>query len=277
MPISPDFSFSQNNLQDYLDCPRRFQLRYLERMAWPAVQSEPILEQEHHMQLGESFHQLVQQHQLGLPTEVLETTAGSDPDLLDWWQAYLQNLPQDLPPVRKIEYTLSAPFAGFRLLAKYDLLAIEPGRQILIVDWKTSRRRPSTARLRERVQSRLYPFLVVLAGAHLNGGIRWQPEQVELIYWFTAEPHKPLHLPYSAAQYAEDEKLLSAYIDAIRRSADQVMTLTGDIEHQCRLCNFRSFCKRGDRAGEWDEETADAEPSARSDDFDFGQIEEIEF
>lgn len=277
MPLSPDFSFSQKNLQDYLDCPRRFQLRYLERLAWPAVQSEPILEQEHHMQLGESFHQLVQQHQLGLPEEILETAAASDPDLLAWWKAYRHNLPHDLPALRKVEYTLAAPFAGFRLLAKYDLLAIEPGQHIQILDWKTSHKRPPVARLRERVQSRLYPFLLILAGAHLNGGTPWLPEQVELIYWFTAEPQKPLHLPYSAAQFEEDEALLRGWIEAIQRSAGQAMLMTADVEHQCRLCNYRSFCERGDRAGEWDDETSEGGPAAEAGDFDFSQIEEIEF
>ncbi len=278
MPFPPDFSFNQHNLQDYLDCPRRFQLRYLDRMAWPAVQSEPILEQERRMQLGERFHQLVQQHQLGLPVEVLEAAASSDPDLLGWWQAYLHNLPADLPQLRKVEYTLSAPFDGLRLLAKYDLLAIQPGERVQILDWKTGRRRPSVARLRERVQTRLYTFLLVLAGAHLNGGTAWRPEQVELTYWFTAEPENPMRFPYSAASYEEDSKLLHGWIDAILRSADHPMLMTSD-EHQCLLCNYRSFCERGQRAGAWDEDTGDAEPASSSieSNFDFGQVGEIEF
>jgi hypothetical protein len=277
MPISTDFIFSQHNLQDYLDCPRRFQLRYLERLAWPAVQSEPILEQEHRMQLGERFHQLVQQHQIGLSIETLEPMAATDPELLGWWNAYLHDLPDNLPAARKIEFTLSAPFMGFRLLAKYDLLAIEPGKRIQIVDWKTNRRRLSAAILRERVQTHLYPFLIVLAGTHLNDGVPWQAEQVELIYWFTAEPAKPQHFQYSTVQFQEDEKLLSAWINAIQRSSDDPMLMTADIEHQCKLCNYRSFCDRGQRAGEWDGEDATRESSKQSFDFDFDQIEEIEF
>jgi hypothetical protein len=276
MPLSPDFSFSQQNLQDYLDCPRRFQLRYIQRLAWPAVQSEPILEQERHMQLGERFHRLVQQHQLGLPAEVLESTAGSDPDLSIWWKSYLRNLPDDLPPQRKIEYLLSAPFAGFRLLAKYDLLAIEPGRCARILDWKTNRKRPAAARLRERVQTRLYPFLLVTAGAALNGNVPWQPEQVSLTYWFTAAPENPMHFQYSVAQFRDDEKLLRQWIDAIRRSADQPMMMTAD-ERLCALCNYRSYCQRGQRAGVWDEEAGESEPEQQTIDFDFSQIDEIEF
>ena len=54
MPDRPDsgaslpegFRFSQSSLQDYVDCRRRFQLRYLQNLAWPALQSEPALENE---------------------------------------------------------------------------------------------------------------------------------------------------------------------------------------------------------------------------------------
>ena len=56
MTLPPTFQFSQNSLQDYVDCPRRFQLRYLLRQPWPAVESEPLSEYEHkdHPLLGYS-------------------------------------------------------------------------------------------------------------------------------------------------------------------------------------------------------------------------------
>jgi hypothetical protein len=57
MAINPEFQFSQSSLQDYVECSRRFELRYIERLRWPALQSEPVLEQERHMQQGQRFHQ----------------------------------------------------------------------------------------------------------------------------------------------------------------------------------------------------------------------------
>ena len=44
------FIFSQSSLQYYFDCPRRFQLRYIEHLAWPAVETEPVLENERRQQ-----------------------------------------------------------------------------------------------------------------------------------------------------------------------------------------------------------------------------------
>ena len=44
--IPQNFQFSQASLSDYMDCARRFQLRYLLEQDWPAVESEPLLERE---------------------------------------------------------------------------------------------------------------------------------------------------------------------------------------------------------------------------------------
>ena len=72
MAILPeDCQFSQASLQDYVDCRRRFQLRYLLELAWPAIQAEPAEEQEIHSRQGELFHRLVLQHQMGIPAERL--------------------------------------------------------------------------------------------------------------------------------------------------------------------------------------------------------------
>jgi hypothetical protein len=52
----------QSSLQGYVDCPRRFDLRYVQRLSYPAMESEPALENEKHQQEGEYFHRLAQQH-----------------------------------------------------------------------------------------------------------------------------------------------------------------------------------------------------------------------
>ena len=88
MALPIDFRFSQNNLQDFVDCPRRFELKYLLKQDWPALVSEPIQEFEHLQILGLRFHTLVQQHLAGIPVETLEPTL-DDPNLIRWWKNYL--------------------------------------------------------------------------------------------------------------------------------------------------------------------------------------------
>jgi len=277
MPLAPDFQFNQNNLQDYVDCPRRFQLRHIQRLAWPALQSEPVLEQERHMQMGQRFHHMVHQHLLGLSGEALSAQTGGDADLLQWWDNYLNHPLPDLPARRYPEFILSAPFAGYRLLAKFDLLALEPGQRAVVVDWKTARRRPAPLTLQARLQTRLYPFLAVNASATLNGGQPFAPEQVEMVYWFTNFPDQPLRLPYSTRQYQEDAALLQGLIAEISGRSAEIFPLTAH-EQRCVYCTYRSLCQRGVRAGEWqdlpEEEENEDGPVL---DLPFDQIGEIEF
>src|SRR4026209_2421041 len=175
-------TLSQSSLQDYVDCARRFQLRYLDRLSYPAVEAEPALENEKHQQEGEYFHRLVQQHLIGIPLEQI-TKLANTPNLQKWWENFqvlsqksLTGLTSKLP-----EITLSAPLGNYRLLAKYDLIAIENG-EATIYDWKTYRKRPRNEWLAARLQTRVYRALLVNAGAHLNKGQPFEPEQIEMIY-----------------------------------------------------------------------------------------------
>ncbi len=281
MPLPPDFHFSQGSLQDFVDCPRRFQLRYLDRIAWPAVQAEPILENERHMQQGELFHLLVQQHLVGVPVERLTAMAQGDPDLAVWWQAYLAGAPADVPSQRFPEVTLSAPLGASgerRLVAKYDLVALTADGRAVIFDWKTSRQRPSQRWLAGRLQTRVYPYLLLHAGPDLNDGRPLAAEQIEMVYWFAGFPDRPERFAYSAAQASEDETYLSALVEqiALLAGGEGIWPLTPD-EERCRFCVYRSLCERGVEAGSLDEvDYRDFEPEIEID-LDFEQIAEVEY
>jgi hypothetical protein len=336
MRLPADFQFSQGSLQDYVDCPRRFQLRYIQRLAWPAVEAEPALENERHLQQGAAFHRLVHQHVLGLLPERLSSTI-TDKDLSRWWHNYLESAPADLAELCYPEVVLSAPVGGHRLVAKYDLIALmgseglgqspsttlrtgssttlrtgpspiekadfgEPlglsvsteievsGRRLsraVILEWKTSRKRPRRKWLAERLQTRVYPYLLVRAGSYLmkNGGWRmedgewrpFQPEQIEMVYWFANFPRDPERFPYDAAQYDADGAYLASLVEEIKSLGDEDFPLTIQ-EQRCRYCPYRSLCRRGVRAGALDE--AEDEPEW-GDDFEialeFEQIAEIEY
>jgi len=274
--LSSDFQFSQGSLQDYVDCPRRFQLRYVERLAWPADEAEPSLEHERYLQQGAAFHRLIHQHTLGISSERLSSTV-VDEDLRRWWRNYLESRPVDLPAPGYPEMLLSAPISGYRLAAKYDLVAVGAGRRAIIVDWKTSRKRSQRKWLSERLQTRVYPYLLVRAGSHLNADQPLQPEQVKMVYWFANFPLAPERFVYDAAQYEADEAYLISLIEEIKDRGDEDFPLTTQ-ERRCRYCRYRSLCQRGIRAGPLDE-TEDESDS--DDDFDvaldFEQIAEVEY
>ncbi|MBC7871711.1 MAG: PD-(D/E)XK nuclease family protein [Chitinophagaceae bacterium] len=274
MAIPANFQFTQSNLQDYVECARRFELRYLQKLKWPAVETEPIADREYHMRQGAAFHHLIHQYLVGVPAEAISQTAKENP-LHDWWESFLRSdILSSLPPQRYPETSLSTPIGTYRLLAKYDLIAIEAGQKAVIIDWKTSLKRPKREDLARRMQTLVYPYVLAQAGTQLNNGQPLQPEQIEMIYWFAEEPNRPERFSYDAFQLTQDEQLLDRLIEEI--STRTIFELTPD-ERKCRFCVYRSLCRRGVEAGDFQEQQ-DLEAENGFDlDFNFDQIAEVEF
>ncbi len=243
------FVFSQSSLQDYVDCARRFQLRYVEHCRWPAPETADALEFERHMQRGHAFHRLMRQLHSGVSVEALQAVAAVDSDLARWWANYRDAPPQGLPDdVRQAEVTLSVGWGDYRLEARYDLLAGQPGERWVIVDWKTGQRRSSWKWLRQRLQTRIYPFVLVEAGTTLNDGVAIAPQQVEMLYWFAEFPAQAERLAYSTEQFAADDAFLEALLREIKGRGEEVFPLTEN-ERLCRYCVYRSLCREDVQAG----------------------------
>jgi hypothetical protein len=311
MSFPKTFQFSATSLQDYVDCARRFQLRYLLQVAWPAPKAEPIGDQERHGQLARDFHRLVHQHLLGLSAEVLSPSI-HDSDLERWWQAYLAYVPS-LGNARVIpEIGLSTPLSKYRVMAQYDAIVLghrrseeqttskgvvsESRTSLRIVDWKTYRQRPPRTWLAQRLQSRVYPAILVEAGASLIDQACVEPDDVEMCYWLTEYPNDPETFYYSLAAFRTDLEYLSTLIDEIHKrirdarhgsepaaafESEDVWPLTSDLK-QCRFCNYRSLCGRGGVPGPFADYVDDAfhgnETSYETDlgfDLDWGQVQEI--
>lgn len=270
MPLPVNFHFSQASLADYVDCPRRFQLRYLLEQAWPAVESEPLLERERLANLGRRFHLLAQQHLSGLPDDAL-TSSANEPELARWWQAYLRALTTtlaDLPAERRAECALSIPLSGYRLTAHFDLIASAADRAV-IVDWKTEQRQPTREQVLQRLQTRVYRYVLTTAQQR-------PPGAVTMIYWFASYPDQPLTLPYDAAQYADDHRFLTGLIDEIaQRAASQEAEWDKTLaERRCAYCVYRSLCQRGVQAGIRDTGEEDFDLAAR---INLADIDAIEY
>jgi len=251
--LPPDFAFSQQNLQDFHDCPRRFYLRYVEHLEWPAIESEPVLDQEQLMELGQTFHTLVQQYLSGIPADVIQPNI-QDEALNCWWGNFLA---LDLDLIGKhyyVEEMLSVPLASFRLVAKYDLIIFDDEGNIVIYDWKTSKKAPNRSKLILRIQSMVYPFVAVRASAVQTRSSSVEPERVKMIYWYPEHPHLPVELDYSSASYQRDEAFINDMITTISSMGGREDFAKTDDLRLCKFCAFRSFCGRGDTPGSSDED-----------------------
>lgn len=293
MATVDELTLSQASLQDYVECRRRFRLRYLDRLAWPAVEAEPAARHERRLRDGAEFHRMVHQYLLGVPAERLrelaERRSGADAgdELAGWWRAFGEDRPADLPGERFPEVTLAAEVAGRRLAATYDLIVVQEGSQAgsraVILDWKTAARRPSDEVLERRMQTRVYPYLLARAGAVLNGGQPLVPDRIEMRYWFAEHPHQPAVIRYDRDRFDADGELIAGLLREISALSPDRFDRTEDRD-RCRLCTYRSLCDRGAAAGRGDvAEDAESDFSLSVDDgddaagFDFAEAGEAPF
>jgi len=273
VPLAADMALTQGRLQDYVECARRFQLRNIERLRSPALEVKQALAYEQRLRQGQRFHTLVLQHIHGTAPDRLAQSLHDDPELAQWWATYrrlgLDSLPGTLYP----EIALQTQLAGFRLLAKFDLLALEPGGDAVIVDWKTSTAPPQRARLRAHMQTIVYRFVLARAASHLYGDVI-APEHIRMDYVFVAQDGHRERFDYSAAEMAADEARLQALLQEIH-SAEH-FPLTQELR-SCRFCSYRALCERGEAGDIWELEAEVEAEMPQASTLDFDQIEEIAY
>lgn len=251
MNLPNNFSFSQHNLQDFVDCPRRFLLKYIQKVAWPAIQSEPVRELERQMDLGNRFHKVIHQLYLGMDRSAI-SNEGDEIELKIWIQNHLAD--PELWNFKKCfpEIMLTASLSGHRIIAKFDLIAETKNGDLMILDWKTSKRKPPRAALQNRLQTRIYPWLLYRTLENFIPGVKYHPSQISMIYWFADYPGDMEQFTYNQIRLDEDEEFLSTLIGSICATPSEGFYKTPD-ERICRFCSYRSYCERGTEAGDLSE------------------------
>ncbi len=252
MAMRTDFVFSQASMQDYLDCKRRFYYQYVERLSWPAIEAEPILENEERMIRGAHFHQMVQQYFLGLPDGMLANAAEAA-GVTRWWENFVAFKPIERGQMVYTEKKLNMGLGNNLLVAKFDLLTKQEDGGIQIYDWKTSKKRPKREFVADRMQTRVYPLVVSKMAEKLFPGVKIAPEQIEMVYWYAGYPDTPEVFPYSEKQRALDEAYLLEKITEINSlDGRDDFPKTDDVK-RCQFCVYRSLCDRGAQAGNFEQ------------------------
>ncbi|KUK47121.1 MAG: hypothetical protein XD73_0067 [Anaerolinea thermophila] len=277
MPAMPDFRFSAQSLQDYVECQRRFELRYIQKLDWPAEESSPYLEFEQFRQKGNLFHQCVNQYFHHLAPQVIEKQI-EDQEVLCWWQNFLAFIATQSFTFSTAETLFQTHIGGYPVVAKYDLLVLQKDGNYTIFDWKTTAReqKPKRSAFIQKMQTIIYPY--VLSQCRFGHPDRndIEPVSITLIYWFPQFPEQPETFPYSTAQQVQDEKMLADLIHEI------VIKPTGDFalvedEKRCRFCVYRSYCGRGEKAGSMYSADANLDMEFSDMDLDIENVEEIRY
>ena len=255
--IPQGFNYSQSSLTAFERCRRQFLLRYVERLAWPAPLTDQLGEWEAAADRGRAFHQFALQESLGMDVEDA-VQRSCDPLLAAWWRNWREQPPVVPEGAVFGETMLSVPLAGRRLVAKFDRVVLTDAGRAWIFDWKTGRKKPEQAAYAQSWQTLVYRFVLVEAGAVLNGGRALAPDDVTLVYWHAQYPQDLQPITYSAAEHERARALLSEAIAAIEALPDADAYAKTDDESECQRCAFHTYCNR---------------PAARSDDWDIDEDE----
>ncbi len=228
---------SRSKLADFLGCRRRFQLRYIERLAWPIPPLEGRGEEARG--LGQRFHQILHRHFLGL---VVGEEVNEDPRLRQWWERFKNQGPA-LPPGEQLpELTMTIPIGRHLLTGRFDLLLL--GEEIAhVYDWKTDKQPRAQTELEADLQTRLYLALIAEGSQAMGRPIR--PEQIFLTYWYVNEPTSSVTFRYSQPWHARNWTYLQELIADLEQQLASAgeWPLTEDLE-QCARCAYQIYCNR---------------------------------
>ncbi len=276
MPLAVSFIFSANNLQDYLDCPRRFELRYILKQNWPAITSQPVMNMEKRMLMGNRFHLVAHQYLLGISAETLRDTI-DDPDLGIWFVRFQEYINQYLSFNYFCEFSVIMPFEGYRLMAVFDFITYMNTTKIRICDWKTTSLMPSKEKYLQSVQTSLYTFLAYETRVNIfSQSSESQYQDLAMEYWFPNFPEIKIIHDHSAAIHENSRAMLSSLVSEISQIEQGDFKKTSN-EKKCAFCQYRSLCERGIQAGANEEAENGTDSDWIPDDLNFDQIDEIAF
>lgn len=172
--------------------PERFKSQFLDLTDLPTLPKDVEA-----IERGRRFHQLMQQHFLGLDIGPL---LAADADLERYFRAYQTHPPDLIAGTRHSECVLTSAWGEFQLYGVLDLLVLAPDRA-QIVDWKTYRRPAPADRLCQHWQTRLYSYLLAE-----NASV--DRAALSVTYWFAEAPDCPVVIPYSDTAYEKDRDLI---------------------------------------------------------------------
>lgn len=233
---------SQSQIRDYQECRYRYYLTYIQKLTWPAPVTPTYAAMEKAMLDGQTFHQFVNRFVEGIDAQD-ENNENESEKIRRWITNFRQFNP--LPGTAQIfsEIELAVPSNDILWIGKYDIIAVQE-KQLTIFDWKTAAKVSNPRSYSESPQTLLYRYILYRSSPRFfEDGKTIDPKNLQMIYWFPAQPDKPIRINYSEEQFQADQ----VYFDKIGKELSE-----NDAAHypqteeinRCRHCHYMTYCGR---------------------------------
>lgn len=270
------FIFSQHNLQDFVDCPRRFELKYLMRLNWPSPISNPIQQHQQWTDRGTTFHSLAHAFFCGISKDQILSSI-RDNYIKNWFINFTEFLDKfNNSFFWWSEKKFNSKFYGFTFTSIFDAITCLEDGSLLILDWKTSKKIPRKEYMAATIQTILYPCILYSNQAAVEKQVSTPIKQLEMIYWFSEFPDQPIKFEFSQKEIELNTTKLSDLALKISQLKLGEFKLTDDLK-KCSFCIFRSLCNRGSIAGNLLLDETSTKYESEGFELSFDDITDVEF
>lgn len=229
------FEFSQNALNTFRICPKKFGYKYEQGINWKKEDDE---EYYNSLKYGREFHLICERYFSNIP---IGNFKGNE-KFEDWFNKVKKVVPIYEEREYLPEYGLSIKIdEESRLTVKYDLAVIyreNEGLCIDIWDWKTENRKIRYTDLENRMQSIVYMAVAYEVIPKLYGKDS-EKARVRMYYYQPEYYSEPIEIRYNEEKFKSDKKKISFIIDEIKKSDFNEKNLDS-----CKFCEFNMLCNK---------------------------------
>lgn len=209
--------FSQTSLKDYISCPYKYKLKYIDKIYW--FQQNNIS-----LKKGSDFHLAAERYFSEIPNL-------SNPTIDKWLEKLKKDFPINKDEIYLPEYILNYSEHNINLKARYDLLILKKD-EIQIIDFKTNTKTLNKEKQNEDIQTKVYSFVLAnCLSLFKNNG--YSLNNITMIYW--QPDFEIISIPYSLEKHIE-------YGMLFKNLSNEIQNSEFNKTNNCKNCEFKSFC-----------------------------------
>lgn len=226
------FVYSQNSLNTFKSCPKKFKYKYIDKINW---KFDDVYSRDYYegLKKGRDFHLLCERYFNKIPVGY-----NIDKKFEFWLNKVKKIIPIEEDKIYLPEYEVRSRILESNLLAKYDLIVIGKD-SIEIWDWKTESNNSNYKNIENRMQTIVYMFLareVIQKIYNMDIDI----ENISMNYFRIKLDEKPIKVKYSEAKHLKNKETIENYIKTIEK-----IDFDKDVrknEFHCKYCEFNKLC-----------------------------------